>query len=159
MPSLGLNRNIRDRTKINFPKTYGSKGRAKTLKKNALNWEGVRIYNSLPMKIRTWTGSKEYFKNMVDEFLSKIPDQSETSYDKPGGRPLLGESSNSIPDWVRVLEIDETDETDKVGDDPDDVECHDDMDNDPLFTSGEASHVKVLSSLLGSRLSPDHGCM
>ena len=153
MPSIGLNWKIRDRSKISYPKTYGSVGRARTLQKNALNWEGVRIFNSLPKYIRTWTGSKSVFKNMVDNFLSKIPDQPETSCDKPGGRTLLGECSNSIPDWLRVLEIDET------RDDPDDGECHDDTDDDPSFSGGGISHDNMLSSLLGSGLSPDHGCI
>ena len=86
---------------------------------------------------------------MVDSFLCKIPDQPETSSDKPGGRTLLGECSNSIPDWLQVTEID----------DPDDGVCHDDTDDDPSFSGGGTSLVNVLSSSLGSGLSPDHGHM
>ena len=60
---------------------------------------------------------------------------------------------------MRVLEIDESDETDKTRYDPDDGECHDNTEDDPPCSGGGTSHVNVLSSFLGSGLSPDHGCM
>ena len=51
VPSLGLNWKQRDPTKLVYPKTFGSVGRTRTLKKCSLSWEGVRLFNCLPLKI------------------------------------------------------------------------------------------------------------
>ena len=43
----------------------------------------------------------------MDKFLEAIPDQPEVGHDKPGGRTLVGERSNSIPDWIKTLGLDD----------------------------------------------------
>ena len=69
-------------------------------------WEGVRIFNLLPDEIKKFTGTKEACKNMLDRYLSNIPDQPEYPGMLPGGRTVCGNHSNSIADWTRVLKID-----------------------------------------------------
>ena len=49
--------------------------------------------------------SQDQFKVRLDEFLSSIPDQPETDKLIPGGRTEFGRPSNSIPDWVRTLNL------------------------------------------------------
>ena len=66
--SLGL--------KLVYPKTFGSKGRARSLQKCAINWEGVKLFNCLPKEIRTFTGSKNSFKNILEQFFK--PDTGPT---------------------------------------------------------------------------------
>ena len=95
-----------------------------------------------------WTGIKDGFKNIVDTFLTTIPDQPETSDCKPGGKILLGEASNSVPDWMRVLSLEDEDDDDN-GDDV----CHDDIDDHVLDDDGRTSTVNAPTSLLGSGLS------
>ena len=120
------------------------------VQKCAINWEGVKLFNCLPHKIRTFTGSKLAFKNILDQFLCMIPDQPETSSDKPGGRTLTGDSSNSIVDWLRVLDI-------QQDDDPDDEVCDDD--DGPLNDGGIASSIFMCTSQMGPGLSPGHSFM
>ena len=127
------------------------KGRARTLQKFALNWKGVKLLICLPKNIRKWTGSKEGFKNVIDNFLEGIPDQPEIPGDKPGGRTLTGDVSNSIPDWLHVLDLD--DGVDNLRDDDGDDE------DDPAIDGGETSNINVLSSVVGPGLSPGHGLL
>ena len=54
-----------------------------------------------------WSGTKESFKNLLDKYLENIPDQPEVNNMIPGGRTMLGYASNSIPDWIRILELDD----------------------------------------------------
>ena len=151
VPSLGLQWKVRDKSKLVFPKTFGTTGRARTLQKGSLNWEGVRLFNCLPKSIRTFNGSKESFKNILDLYISQIPDQPETCGDKPGGKTLMGDSSNSIPDWLRVLDLQEDD---------DDEFRKDDGGSDSLLNDGGVtSNINVLSSTMGPGLSPGHGCV
>ena len=152
VPSLGVKWKTRDNTKLVYPKTFGSKGRARTLQKFSLKWEGVRLFNSLPKNIRTFKGSKEAFKNILDTFLSNIPDQPETTQDKPGGRTLLGDSSNSIPDWIRVLGLQCDDDDDILDDEDDEIDG-------PADDGGDASFINVCASISGPGLSPGHGLM
>ena len=153
VPSLGLKWKQRDPTKLVYPKTFGSVGRTRTLQKSSLNWEGVHLFNCLPLKIRTYKGTKESFKNVLDQFLSQTPDQPETSVDKAEGRTLLGESSNSVPDWLRILDL-------HTDNDLDDGICDDDVDDYVLLVDGgEASFMNVCSSSVGPGLSPVHGRM
>ena len=106
VPCIGLKWQERDRSKLTYPRTLGSKGRARTLQMTALNWEGVSLYNSLPEYLRVWKGTFQTFKNKLDQFLVNIPDQPQTNGDKPGGRTVNGDCSNAINDWMRVLKDD-----------------------------------------------------
>ena len=87
----------------------------------------------------------------MDQFLAKIPDQPETSDDKPGGRTLCGKASNSITDWLRILNIQQDD------DDQDDDVCDDDeSDDDRPPIVGITSSNYMCTSRLGPGLSQGH---
>ena len=108
VPSIGLTWKQRDPSKLTYPRTYGSVGNVRTLQKCSLSWEGVKLFNCLPFKIRTFRGSKESFKNVLDQFLAKIPDQPHGPglYPEPINR-LSCNNSNAIVDWIRHLNIGE----------------------------------------------------
>ena len=109
VPSLGLEWTKTDRRsgqRLSYPKIIGPEGHFRTLQRNSIKWEGVRIFNSLPDDFKTFKGSKEGAKNILDKFLQVIPDQPEHPGMVPGGRTMYGLPSNSIPDWTRVLNID-----------------------------------------------------
>ena len=82
----GLKWQERGNYKLTFPKTYGSKGIIQTLQKNDLNWEGVKIFNCLPLELRSFKGTSNAFKNKLDCFLELIPDQPEVDSIKSGAR-------------------------------------------------------------------------
>ena len=76
----------------------------KTLRDQSLTVHGGRLFNCLPYEIRGWTGSKETFKTMLDNFLSDIPDNPVS----PGLIPTPVcrtncRNSNSILAWARFL--------------------------------------------------------
>ena len=109
VPSLGLKwaeSDSRAGVRLAYPKVIGPNGHYRTLQRDSILWEGVRIYNSLPNELKKFTGSKESFKNLLDRYLSNIPDQPEYTGMRPGGRTVCGNHSNSIADWTRVLKID-----------------------------------------------------
>ena len=85
VPTLGLSWKGRDSSKLTYPKVIGKPGRARTLQRFSIKWEGVRLFNAIPSNLRKWTGSKESFKTMLDKFLENIPDQPEVEDLKPGG--------------------------------------------------------------------------
>ena len=150
VPNIGLNWQERDHSKLTYPRTFGSKGRARTLQKYSLNWEGVTFYNSLPKYLRTWNGTFQTFKNKLDQFLQLIPDQPQVNNDKPGGKTINGEWSNSIPDWIRVLNVcdDEIDDNKTT------------INDDKTTTSAECDDSTIsntyCASLKGSGLSLGH---
>ena len=67
-----------------------------------------------------------------------------------------GKSSNSVPDWLRVLDLDDLDENlDNLDDD-----LGDDVNEDvPPGDGGETSLMNVCSSSVGPGLSPGHSHM
>ena len=88
---------------LQYPKVIGPEGRIRSLHRNSITWEGVRLYNSLPEYLRYFSGSKEAFKNILDKYLEQIPDQPEVEGLIPGGKDLYRCASNSIADWPRSL--------------------------------------------------------
>ena len=109
VPSLGLEwteTDGRSGHRLRYPKVIGPEGHFRTLQRNSINWEGVRIFNSLPEDFKTFKGTKEAAKNILDKFLQLIPDQPEHPGMLPGGRTMYGTPSNSIPDWTKVLKFD-----------------------------------------------------
>ena len=84
-------------------KLKGNIQSARTLQKGSIGIEGVRIFNSLPEKIKKWDGTQEIFKEMLDKFLEKIPDNPITETLSPDATDMYSNPSNSIPDWVRKL--------------------------------------------------------
>ena len=108
VPSLGLtwiNSGSRSGWHLKYPKVIGREGRIRSLHRNSMNWEGIRLYNSLPEYLRYFSGTKEAFKNNLDKYLEQIPDQPEVESLTPGAKDLYGCASNSIADWPRSLGI------------------------------------------------------
>ena len=65
VPSLGLKWNSsvsRNGSCLMYPKVIGPEGHVRTLQRNSINWEGVRLYNSLPEEVRIWNGSLMFLK-------------------------------------------------------------------------------------------------
>ena len=108
VPSLGLewaDSDGRSGSRLRYPKIIGPEGHNRTLQRDSINWEGVRIFNSLPDVIKNYKGTKEGMKNLLDRYIQNIPDQPEYPGMIPGGRTMYGKPSNSIADWTRVLNI------------------------------------------------------
>ena len=108
VPSLGLewiNGGSRKGWHLKYPKILAPEGRYRTLQRNSVHWEGIRIFNSLPSEIRLFSGTKEAFKNTLDKYLELLPDQPEVDGMIPGGLDLYQKASNSIADWPKVLGI------------------------------------------------------
>ena len=90
-----------------------------------------------------WKGLVNTFKNLLDKFLEKIPDQPQVNDQKPRGMTVNGYPSNSIPDWVRILSIED------INDDHDDAD--DDLDDDGTTKYGDDTpNSNSISCILGS---------
>ena len=149
VPSLDFKWKVKDGTKLIYPKVHGPEGRIRTLQRFSLRWEGVRLFNCIPQKLRMWKGSVNTFKNLLDKFLEKIPDQPQVNDQKPRGMTVNGDPSNSIPDWVRILSIDD------INDNHD--EADDDLDDDGTTKYGDDTpNSNSISCIMGSGLSLDH---
>ena len=70
-----------------------------------MRFEGVKIFNSLPITLRTWTGTKDSFKKGLDLYLAMIPDCPITETLIPDCKDCHDRPSNSIVDWRRKLNI------------------------------------------------------
>ena len=154
VPSLGLTWDGRDGNRITYPKVIGKPGHARTLQRFSIKWEGVRLFNSIPIYLRKWTGTKETFKNMLDKFLENIPDQPEVDGYKPGGKTLTGEVSNSIADWTRILGLEDME---------DDLEIEIDGNSQTIPELIERDDNSIMNSniviSMGSGHSPDHSLL
>ena len=94
------NLELRNGKTLKYPNLVGNSEGCKTMQKRSLSYEGVRLFNSIPEKLRTFSGKQEHFKKLLDMFLSEIPDCPETGHLIPEPRNKNGQSSNSIPDWL-----------------------------------------------------------
>ena len=65
---------------------------------------GVILYNALPVCIRNITGDLLEFKYELDRLLEMIPDQPALPGYVPGAKDKDGKSSNSIIDWLKVID-------------------------------------------------------
>ena len=111
----------------------------------------ITLYN-----LRKWTGSKEVFKNKLDIFLQLIPDQPEVDERKPGGRTLDGVPSNSIPDWVRSLNVDN--QIPEIDDSPM-IELDGQRSDEKTISTDfgvVTNFITCNSNFMGSGHSPDH---
>ena len=86
---------------------------------------------------------------MLDQFLTLIPDEPELPSAKPGGLALDRKPSNSIPDWIRTMNLNMNDKVDY------DVTINDDGKIDNLLVSN--SNVKCTNCVTGSWQSQGHG--
>ena len=104
-PSLGLVWKQFDGSRngptLMLPKIIGTIESCKTLQKRSLRWEGVKIFNSLPNELKTWKGTPDTFKKLLDSYLTTLPDQPLTPSLSPGAETVYGIPSNSITDWAR----------------------------------------------------------
>ena len=60
------------------------------------------LFNSMPAIIIIFDGSKDGFKNLLDKFLTNIPDEPVYNSDGNECKRANGCRSNSIRDWIRV---------------------------------------------------------
>ena len=99
VPSLGLewnNHKSRNGSTLKLPSMKGDAGAPKTILRNSIKYDGVRIFNTMPEHLKIWKGSKENFKKMLDEFLSVIPDQPEVEGLYPEAKTIDRIPSNSV---------------------------------------------------------------
>ena len=80
-----------------------STARVRTLREASLNVHGARLFNSLPQSIRNMTNCDiSMFKEKLDIFLSKIPDQPKIGNLIPDCcDQLTAQPSNSLVDRIR----------------------------------------------------------
>ena len=80
-----------------------STARVRTLREASLNVHGARLFNSLPQSIRNMTNCDiSMFKEKLDIFLSKIPDQPKIGNLTPDCcDQLTAQPSNSLVDRIR----------------------------------------------------------
>ena len=81
--------------------------RVKTLKSNAFQTRGPKLFNALPFTLRELSGcSLNIFKNKLDKYLSLFPDTplSQKYYPLPADINT-GHPSNSIIDWTRYFNV------------------------------------------------------
>ena len=77
----------------------------KTKLRDSLLYNGVRIFNSIPLTIRNIQNDYCEFKKQLDLYLSKIPDQPATKDLTPEAKDIYGDPSNSILDWPRSIDL------------------------------------------------------
>ena len=64
---------------------------------------GSRLFNALPVELKTFSGTALTFKAKLDKFLSYYPDNPQTEDLTPGTNDWEGRPSNSLIDWTRKL--------------------------------------------------------
>ena len=64
-------------------------------------YNGIRLFNGLPDYIKTFDGSKETFKKILDEYLTLLPDEPDTGTQCPNSRTLDIKVSNLLLDWTQ----------------------------------------------------------
>ena len=111
VPNFGLqfSRNDRRGLMVDIPFLKSNvRNSIKTLRDQSLKVHGGRMYNLLPVEIRDFTGTLNDFKSLLDDFLSKIPDQPHGPglYSEPVSR-VTCRNSNSIIDWIHHLKLTE----------------------------------------------------
>ena len=89
--------------------TLTNTGKFRTLRENSFQVHGPKLFNSLPIKIRTITKcSVNDFKTLLDKVLSQVPDEPNISgiqYTPRACDLFTGRPSNSILDQIRGVEF------------------------------------------------------
>ena len=103
-PSLGLKWNSRVATGRNgrvleVPKVTGVTPGVKSLRRDTIQCEGVKLLNAIPCEIRNFTGEISTFKCLLDNFLSGVKDQPETNSLRSKTLDCSGNSTNSLYYW------------------------------------------------------------
>ena len=81
-----------------FHLSSSAPSKIKTIQHNSISRFGSRLFNVLPQDIRDFKGTIESFKNKLDKYLLKLPDEP-----KIQGYTVAA-SSNSIPDQVQYIQ-------------------------------------------------------
>ena len=88
----------RGRLMVLAPLCHQAPTAVKNARESSLQVRGAKLFNSIPRDIRdTMTGTTDMFKNRLDEWLSRIPDQPTI----PGRQRAA--SSNSLLDQVQYI--------------------------------------------------------
>ena len=107
VPSLGLSLSENDGTrsgpKIPLRKIEGPNEKIKNAIRDSLSYFGAKLYNSIPVYIRTFKGTLPQFKKLLDEYIETFPDQPAVGDMVPGAKNIYGNPSNSIIDWSRGM--------------------------------------------------------
>ena len=74
--------------------------------RDSLSHFGAKLYNSIPVYIRTFKGTLPQFKKLLDEYIETFPDQPAVGDMVPGAKNIYGNPSNSIIDWSRGMKPD-----------------------------------------------------
>ena len=79
------------------------RSRIQTLRENSYQIVGPKLFNSIPAKIRNLSKcSIEEFKEALDQYLSKIPDEPKLpGYTPTASDQFSGQPSNSLVDQIR----------------------------------------------------------
>ena len=89
--------------------TLTNTGKFRTLRENSFQVHGPKLFNSLPIKIRSITKcSVNDFKTLLDKVLSQVPDEPNISgiqYTPRACDLFTGRPSNSILDQIRGVEF------------------------------------------------------
>ena len=83
---------------LQIPKVKGVSSSVKTLRRETIQFEGVRLMNCIPREIRNFIGNLDTFKKLLDSFQCLIPDQLETEILKPEVTDCEESPSNYIND-------------------------------------------------------------
>ena len=59
----------------------------------------------LPIEVRTYQGSLENFKSLLDSYISQCPDQPATEDLKPEAKDIYGKCSKFLIDWMRITKF------------------------------------------------------
>ena len=97
--------NTRSGSSIYPSKTTANRAGIKTKQTNSILNYGVRIFNALPVEIREIGDDLSKFKQELDKYLARIPDQPAVPGLVPGSHDLYGKPSNSIIDLIQIDNI------------------------------------------------------
>ena len=109
VPNCGLyekeTENERTGRKCQLPRLQGS-ARIKTMRESSFQISGPKLFNALPKTLRNLKNVTEIdFKEQLDQFLTKIPDEPKVSGSIPSClTPMEARPTNSLMFWIPHLE-------------------------------------------------------
>ena len=93
MPSLGLEWNQNSSPRygpiLKVDKIIGQNEPIQNLKRDSIRNFGVRLFNNLPIPLRTFKGTILSFKQNLDKYLELCPDQPATETLTPGAKMCM----------------------------------------------------------------------
>ena len=85
-----------------IPSLSGTRAKIQTLKDRSFQCEGPKLFNCLPMELRTLEPSLLSFKTRLDSWLEGVRDCPSTLGRPHPGLDHLGRPSNSLLAWARL---------------------------------------------------------